>query len=46
MEKTVNEIIEEVKCEICDKYCRYPFEIEDEEELLKFYCENCPLGRL
>jgi hypothetical protein len=41
----VSDIIEDVVCEICNEYCRFPFEIEDEDELLK-KCENCPLNRL
>jgi hypothetical protein len=42
---SVSDIIEEVVCEICNEYCRFPFEIEDEDELLK-KCENCSLNRL
>jgi len=42
---TVSDIIEDVVCEICNEYCRFPFEIEDEDELLK-KCENCPLNQL
>ena len=40
--------IEEIKTEICDKYCRYPFEwsIDDEETLKDKYCKDCPLTRL
>lgn len=43
--QTISEIIEEVKCEICDNYCKYPNEIKDDEELYDI-CEKCPLGRL
>ena len=39
------EVVEEVKTEICSEYCRYPFEISDEDELDK-KCGECPLGRL
>lgn len=42
---SVSGIIEEVVCEICNEYCRFPFEIEGEDELLK-KCEDCPLNRL
>ncbi len=45
-QKTASDIIEEVKCEICDHYCRYPYEIDDEDTLYNEYCKNCPLGRL
>lgn len=42
MNKTV---IKEVKEAMCDKYCKYPFEIADEEALL-IVCNRCPLNRL
>lgn len=44
-EKTIPQILEEIVSEVCDKYCRFPYEISDEEELMK-KCENCPIGRL
>ena len=46
-QQTIPEIIEEVKTEICDNYCKYPelFSAEEEEVLLGM-CEDCPLGRL
>ena len=44
-EKTIPQILDEIASEICDKYCRFPYEISDEEELMK-KCENCPIGRL
>ena len=37
--------IEEICSEICDKYCKYPYEIED-EELLRVICDKCPLNKL
>lgn len=43
--ETVSDIIESVKVEICDKYCKKPYETKDEADLIKF-CEKCPLGRL
>lgn len=43
--QTIPEIIEEVKIDICDNYCKYPNEIKDDEELNDI-CEKCPLGRL
>jgi hypothetical protein len=51
MAKTVTEIFEEVKTEMCDKYCRFPREYDPEEhddvELWETdICKNCPLGRL
>lgn len=49
--KTVSQIIEEVKNEICDKYCRYQtiYDADDEDELTEMMekiCVNCPLDRL
>ena len=44
-DKTIPQIIEEVKCAICDNYCKYPFEIAD-EELLRVICDKCPLNKL
>lgn len=49
--KTVSQIIEEVKNEICDKYCRYPtiYNVDDEDELkdmMNKVCDGCPLDRL
>lgn len=43
--ETVSDIIESVKVEICDKYCKKPDEIKDEADLIEV-CEKCPLGRL
>lgn len=49
--KTVSQIIEEVKMEICDNYCRYSTiyntDNEDEyDEMIGKRCSNCPLDRL
>ena len=45
--KTVSEILEEVKANICDEYCRYPYQFgEDEQDDLDAICETCPLERL
>lgn len=43
--QTIPQIIEEVKTEMCDHYCKYPNEIKDDEELCDI-CGKCPLGRL
>lgn len=46
-EKTVTQIFEEVKSEICDKYCKYPESTGmDQDEIIEKLCANCPLGRL
>ena len=48
--KTVTNIIDEVKAAICENYCRYPREWDEEKEGQELYesdiCENCPLNRL
>ena len=51
MAKTVTEIFEEIKTEMCDKYCRFPREYDPEEhddvELWGMdICKNCLLWRL
>lgn len=42
--ETVTDIIEEVKTEICDNYCKYVDQLSEEE--LNEKCSNCPLSRL
>lgn len=52
--KSISKQFEEIKEEMCDKYCRFPEltkEISNSEEeayelLIHIYCENCPLSRL
>ncbi len=47
---TVGEIIEEVKIEICEHYCKWPEKWDKEAEgcdlIDSSICSNCPLGRL
>ena len=43
---TVSEIIEEVITEICESYCRHPYTVDDDDELLQDYCSKCPLNKL
>lgn len=52
--KSITEQFEEIKEEMCDKYCRFT-ELslethknpdEANEWLMHNYCENCPLTRL
>lgn len=38
-------VIEEVLEEMCDRYCKYPYELVDENQLAKI-CDKCPLNRL
>lgn len=43
---SVTDIIEEVKTDICDKYCKYPEQYDNYDEMLRDVCENCALNRL
>lgn len=48
--KTVQQMIDEVCGEICDRYCKWPSVYEnenaDEDKLCEEQCERCPLMRL
>ena len=55
--KPVHEIIDEVKADICDHYCKYTagfIDVDDETfaervnhgDLLNRYCVSCPLNKL
>ena len=48
--ETVSNIIEEVKTQICNDYCKYPNEFDEEKEGCELceseICGNCPLNRL
>ncbi len=46
--KTVTEVIEEVKEDICGMYCKYPGLVSPEvwDEIFPDVCGNCPLDRL
>lgn len=43
--KTVVQIIEEAVEEFCNDYCKYPHEIDSEEEMEEI-CEKCPFERI
>lgn len=45
-EMTITEQIEKVKEEICDKYCRYVYDEEINQDDLELQCNNCPLNKL
>lgn len=47
-EKTATQIIEEVRDEMCNKYCKYPDLWDDENGELcdSEECQNCPLNKL
>lgn len=45
--KSVSEIIEEVKADICQNFCKHPYFYDDEITMREDHCENdCPLDRL
>ncbi|MCI6173566.1 MAG: hypothetical protein MR671_04825 [Clostridiales bacterium] len=45
--KTVTGIIREVQEAICDGYCKYPEQYEDDpDKMITEHCNSCPLGRL
>lgn len=46
--KTVTDIMEEVKQEICDDYCKYPTQVDSKKDLFAddSPCMTCPLSRL
>ena len=41
---SIPEVVEEVSEGICDKYCRFRHELEEEKLMEK--CGECPLDRL
>lgn len=43
----IHDKAEEVKKEMCDKYCRYPYTWNEVEELYDSdICKNCPLSEV
>ena len=46
MEGTVGKLLEEIRENICSRYCKYPDCFEDEEELHVAQCDSCPLKRM
>lgn len=44
-QKSVTELIEEVREEICDKYCKYSDRGLSDDEIEEL-CTNCPLNKL
>lgn len=41
LESKIDDVVEDM----CDHFCRYPAEAEDDDALIS-YCENCPLNKL
>ena len=50
MATSVTQIFEEIKESMCEDYCRYPREYDEEATGVELcdseYCQNCPLNRL
>jgi hypothetical protein len=52
--KTIREVIDDVVCEICENYCKFPDLMRRQMKdvamadalLAKSYCDRCPLNRL
>lgn len=43
---TVSEMLQEIADEMCDKYCKYPYEWDEEKDgqlCESEVCKNCPL---
>ena len=49
-QKMVTEQIEEIKDDICNNYCKWPYVWDEEKEGCELseseHCQNCPLNRL
>lgn len=44
---TVADILEQVRADMCDNYCKWPALLADEpEEMLLDICDQCPMERL
>lgn len=50
LESIISETLEEVKIQMCEDFCRYPLEWNEEEQGVELceseHCQNCPLNRL
>lgn len=49
MMSTITEILDEIATEMCDKYCKYPYEWDEEKDgqlCESEICANCPLNRI
>lgn len=44
--KTIPQIIEEVKEAICDEYCKYVEQYDDQDNLMNEKCQKCHLVML
>ena len=46
LDMTIIEQLEQIKAEICDKYCKYTNFVELEPDELEKECEYCPFTKL
>jgi len=46
LENIISDRLESVRCEICDKYCRFQADVSMGEADLELICGKCPLTRL
>lgn len=48
--KSISQMLEEVKGDMCNKYCKYPDTWDEEKEGCELIdsdvCDNCPLNKL
>lgn len=48
--KTISEILDEVKNDMCNDYCKWPNAWDEDKEEIALedseQCKNCPLNRL
>ena len=45
-EMTVPQLLDKIAGEVCDKYCKFPDQAKDEDELFKNHCDKCPMLKL
>jgi hypothetical protein len=45
-EMTIPAQLEKITSEMCDKYCKFPDQAKDEDELFKNHCDKCPMLKL
>lgn len=45
-EMTIPEQLDKIAGEMCDKYCKFPDQAKDEDELFKNHCDKCPMLKL
>lgn len=45
-EMTVPRLLDKISGEMCDKYCKFPDQAKDEDELFKNHCDKCPMLKL